>query len=135
MYKMYNYYENVKNDVENYIKENKEYFKATDLEELEEELNEQCWISDSVTGNGSGSYTFNKYEAEKNLNGNWDLLQEALEEFGCSDVNPIKKGAEWCDVTIRCYVLSQAISSLLEQMEENNDPILDEIFGCNTDED
>nr|DAI94157.1 MAG TPA: Protein of unknown function (DUF2536) [Caudoviricetes sp.] len=135
MYKMYNYYENVKNDVENYIKENKEYFKATDLEELEKELNEQCWISDSVTGNCSGSYTFNTYEAEKNLNGNWDLLQEALEEFGCSDVNPIKRGAEWCDVTIRCYVLSQAISSLLEQMEENNDPILDEIFGCNTDED
>lgn len=132
---MYNYYENVKNDVENYIKENKEYFKATDLEELEKELNDQCWINDSVTGNCSGSYTFNTYEAEKNLNGNWDLLQEALEEFGCSDVNPIKRGAEWCDVTIRCYVLSQAISSLLEQMEENNDPILDEIFGCNTDED
>lgn len=62
MYKMYNYYENVKNDVENYIKENKEYFKATDLEELEEELNEQCWISDSVTGNCSGSYTFNTNE-------------------------------------------------------------------------
>ena len=132
---MYNYYENVKNDVENYIKENKEYFKATDLEELEKELNDQCWINDSVTGNCSGSYTFNTYEAEKNLNGNWDLLQKALEEFGCSDVNPIKRGAEWCDVTIRCYVLSQAISSLLEQMEENNDPILDEIFGCNTDED
>lgn len=132
---MYNYYENVKNDVENYIKENKEYFKATDLEELEKELNDQCWINDSVTGNCSGSYTFNTYEAEKNLNGNWDLLQEALEEFGCSDVNPIKRDAEWCDVTIRCYVLSQAISSLLEQMEENNDPILDEIFGCNTDED
>lgn len=132
---MYNYYENVKNDVENYIKENKEYFKATDLEELEKELNDQCWINDSVIGNCSGSYTFNTYEAEKNLNGNWDLLQEALEEFGCSDVNPIKRGAEWCDVTIRCYVLSQAISSLLEQMEENNDPILDEIFGCNTDED
>ena len=38
---MYNYYENVKNDVENYIKENNEYFKATDLEELEEELNDR----------------------------------------------------------------------------------------------
>lgn len=132
---MYNYYENVKNDVENYIKENKEYFKATDLEELEEELNDQCWSSDSVTGNASGSYTFNTYEAEKNLNGNWDLLQEVLEEFGYSDVNPIKKGAEWCDVTIRCYVLGQAISALLEQMEENNDPILEEIFTRNSDED
>lgn len=132
---MYDYYENVKDDVENYIKENKEFFKATDLEELEEELNNQCWDSDSVTGNASGSYTFNTYEAEENICGNWDLLQEALEEFGCSDVNPIEKGAEWCDVTIRCYVLSQAISSLLEQMEENKDPILDEIFNNDTGED
>lgn len=132
---MYDYYENVKDDVENYINENKEYFKATDLEELEEELNDQCWDCDSVTGNASGSYTFNTYKAEENLNGNWDLLQEALEEFGCSDINPIKKGAEWCDVIIRCYILSQAISSLLEQMEENEDPILEEIFTRNSDED
>ena len=132
---MYDYYENVKDDVENYINENKEYFKATDLEELEEELNNQCWDSDSVTGNGSGSYTFNTYEAEENLVGNWDLLLEALEEFGDSEINPIEKGSEWCDVTIRCYVLSQSISALLEQMEENNDPILDEIFTRNSDED
>ena len=132
---MYDYYENVKDDVENYIKENKEYFKATDLEELEEELNEKCWDSDNVTGNASGSYTFNTYEAEENLNGNWDLWLEALEEFACSEINPIEKGAEWCDVTIRCYVLSQAISALLEQMEENNDPILYEIFTRNSDED
>lgn len=132
---MYDYYENVKDDVENYINENKEYFKATDLEELEEELNEKCWISDSVTGNGSGSYTFNTWQAEENLVGNWDLLLEALEEFGDSEINPIEKGAEWCDVTIRCYVLNQAISALLEQMEENNDPILEEIFTCNSDED
>lgn len=132
---MYDYYENVKDDVENYIKENKEYFKATDVEELEEELNDQCWNSDSVTGNASGNYTFDTYKAEENLNGNWDLLLEALEEFGYFDVNPIKKGAEWCDVIIRCYVLSQAISSLLEQMIENKDPILDEIFSRNSDED
>lgn len=88
---MYDYYENVKDDVENYINENKEYFKATNLEELEEELNDQCWDCDSVTGNASGSYTFNTYKAAENLNGNWDLLQEALEEFGCSDINRLKK--------------------------------------------
>ena len=101
---MYDYYENVKDDVENYINENKEYFKATDLEELEEELNDECWISDSVTGNGSGSYTFNTIQAEENLVGNWDLLLEALENFGQADINPIEKGAEWCDVTMRCYL-------------------------------
>lgn len=132
---MYDYYENVKNDVENYINENKDYFKATDLEEFEEELNEKCWDCDSVTGNASGSYTFNTYKAEENLNGNWGLLQEASDYKKGFRLNPIKKGAEWCDVTIRCYVLGQAISALLEQMEENNDPILEEIFTHNSDED
>lgn len=71
---MYNYYENVTDDVGNYIIENKEYLEATNLEKLEEELNEKCWDSDSVTGNASGSYTFNTYKAEENLNGNWDLI-------------------------------------------------------------
>lgn len=126
---MYNYYENVTDDVENYIIENKEYLEATNLEELEEELNEKCWDSDSVTGNASGSYTFNTYEAEENLNGNWDLLLEALEEFGYSDVNPIKKGAEWCDIIIRLYVLPQAISTVLEQIDKNE---LERIFSRNS---
>ena len=131
---MYNYYENVKADVEDYINENKEYFKATDLEELEEELNNQCWDSDSVTGNGSGSYTFNAIQAEENLVGNWDLLLEALENFGQADINPIEKGAEWCDVTIRCYLLSSAISDVLEEMSNNNSSILEEIFSNNLEE-
>ena len=129
------YYENVKDDVENYINENKEYFKATDLEELEEELNDECWISDSVTGNGSGSYTFNTYEAEENLVGNWDLLLEALENFGQADINAIEKGAEWCDVTIRCYLLSSAIDDVLEEMNSENNTVLEEIFNRNSDED
>ena len=132
---MYNYYENLKADVENYISENKEYFKATDLEELEEELNDECWISDSVTGNGSGSYTFNTLQAEENLVGNWDLLLEALENFGQADINPIEKGAEWCDVTIRCYLLSSAIDDVLEEMNSENNTVLEEIFNRNSDED
>ena len=131
---MYNYYENVKADVEDYINENKEYFKATDLEELEEELNNQCWTSDSVTGNASGSYYCNSWKAEEALAHNWDLLLESLENFGQTDINPIEKGAEWCDVTIRCYLLSSAISDVLEEMNDNNNPILEEIFSNNLEE-
>lgn len=84
---------------------------------LEEHLNDVLWINDSVTGNASGSYTFNTYKAEEYLAHNWDLLEEALDEWGY-DENPIKKGAEWCDVTIRCYLLSQAIAEALEELEE-----------------
>ena len=32
-----------------------------------EDFRESCWIDDGVTGNGSGSYTFNRYEAEENV--------------------------------------------------------------------
>ena len=115
---MYNYLESVKNDVRNYIEENinlKDYTQ----EELEEELNEDLFCEDSVTGNGSGSYTFNTYEAEENLCHNMDLLQEALEEFG-SGIEYLEKGAETCDVTIRCYLLGQAISEVLEEYSEED---------------
>lgn len=125
---MYNYKESVTQDIIEYIEENVDYIKASDKEELEEELDQELWITDSVTGNASGSYTFNTYEAEENLNGNWDLLSEALEDFGCEDINPVKKGAEWCDVTIRCYLLRTCIAEAIDEIDEE---ILDEIFTRN----
>lgn len=71
---MYDYRENVKQDVLEYIEENAGYLKASNKDELEEELYDSLWTTDSVTGNASGSYTFNTYKAEENLNGNWGLL-------------------------------------------------------------
>ena len=111
----YNYYQAVKEDVLNYIKENEIVITEENSEEVEGQLNEDCWISDSVTGNASGSYTFNTWQAEENLCHNWDLLAEALQEFGC-DINFIERGAEACDVTIRCYLLSQCIASAIDEI-------------------
>ena len=61
----YDYLEAVTEDVKQYIKD------EIDLEEwkddrdgLEEYLNDHCWISDSVTGNASGSYYCNTWRAE-----------------------------------------------------------------------
>ena len=114
----YNYYEAVKDDVMKYIENEIDFAEFDSLEELEEKLNDDLWTVDSVTGNASGSYTFNTYEAEENISHNWDLLAEALEEFG-SDENPISKGAEWCDVTIRCYLLAPTITEVLEELEND----------------
>jgi hypothetical protein len=80
-----------------------------------DEVYDAMWISDSVTGNASGSYTFNTWQAEENLCHNYDLLDEALNEFGCSNENILEKGAEWCDVTIRCYLLGQMVSEFIEE--------------------
>lgn len=113
----YNYFSAVKEDVKNYIQGNEIKVYSSNREEIEEQLNEDLWVEDSVTGNASGSYTFSTWQAEENLCHNWELLAEAMAEFGCSDENVIDKGAEWADVTIRCYLLAQAIAEALDEVE------------------
>lgn len=118
--KTYDYLENVKEDVRNYIEENKIVVTSSNREEVEQELNDTLFVNDSVTGNASGSYTFSAWQAEENLCHNFELLMEALTEFGC-DLSYLEKGAEACDVTIRCYLLGQAISKVLDEIEIENE--------------
>lgn len=114
----YNYLEAVTEDVKTYIDNEITLTDYTDRDELEKYLNDTLFIEDSVTGNASGSYTFSTYQAEEYLCHNWDLLSDALEEFG-GDIDILRQGAEACDVTIRCYLLGQAISEVLDEMEED----------------
>ena len=67
----YEYYKNVREDIKQRLNEWLDFNKINDF-----------FNSDSVTGNGSGSYTFNSWAAEENLCHNMDLLKEALNEFG-----------------------------------------------------
>lgn len=118
--KTYDYLENVKEDVRNYIEENKIVVTSSNREEVEQELNDTLFVNDRVTGNASGSYTFSTWQAEENLCHNFELLTEALNEF-CCDLSYLEKGAEACDVTIRCYLLGQAISEVLDEIEIENE--------------
>lgn len=121
---MYDYKEAVKEDIKDYIREN---YSADEIREnletsaarsyLERKLNDILWIEDSVTGNASGSYTFNTWQAEENLCHNMDLLEEACNEFGQDVGEAVERGAEYCDVTIRCYLLSGAIYEALDELE------------------
>ena len=115
----YDYREAIKNDIMDYIDDNIDFRDFEDLDELVEQLNDDLFIEDSVTGNASGSYTFNAYEVEENISHNLDLLGEALEEFGCGADYLINHGAEACDVTIRCYLLSECIAEVIEEIEED----------------
>ena len=114
----YDYLEEVTNDVRDYISNEINFKDFDSLDDLREYLNDELWTVDSVTGNGSGSYTFNAYYAEENLCHNWDLLEEACNEFCCLD-EAISKGPEYCDVTIRCYLLGQAIEKVLQEIEDD----------------
>ena len=116
----YDYLKNIKEDVKTYIEENKENenYNFNNKEELKDLLYDDLWVDDSVTGNGSGSYYCNSYKAREALNGNEDLLVNALEEFG-NDAESYKRSLtdpEFADVTIRCYLLGQAIDEVLEEL-------------------
>lgn len=121
----YNYLESMKEDVKEYITNNAE-LDMDDLvynrSELEEKLNDDLWINDSVTGNASGSYTFNSYKAKEYVLDNMNLLEDMCNEFGI-DAETIgkkflKEEWEWMDVSIRCYLLGSAISETLDDIEE-----------------
>ena len=114
----YNYMENVTADAKAAILENMDMWEWHNREELEENANDWLWTADEVTGNASGSYTFNTWKAEENLCHNMDELEDACNEFGQDVGKAVKQGAEYCDVTIRCYLLGQAISAAIDELEE-----------------
>ena len=123
----YNYFEAVCADVREWIADNADGVKVTaeNRDELAERWHDEMWTADSVTGNGSGSYTFSTWQAEENLCHNLDLLREACDEF-CSDVRECMDSAETADVTIRCYLLPQAIAQVLDELETDEDEDEDE---------
>lgn len=117
----YDYMAAVCDDVRAYIEDNGITVTSDTRAELEEQLHDECRTADSVTGNGSGSYTFNTWQAEENICHNLDLLAKACEEFGSDAAKMLADGAEACDVTIRCYLLAQAISTVLDELEEEEE--------------
>lgn len=116
MSEKYDYMAAVEDDIRNYLGENNIVITSENKEEMFEELSERLWVCDSVTGNASGSYTFSTWKAEEYLCHNFDLLAEACEEFG-SKIDVLKDGAEACDVTIRCYLLSECLNNVLDDVE------------------
>lgn len=128
----YNYYEAMKANIKQYLEDEFErcYSDVDSLEELSEKLYDDLWTDDSITGNGSGSYTFNSLEAKEYVLDNMDLCKEALESF-CTPAEELgnrflNEDWEWLDVTIRCYILGSVISELLEDAEEDFEKWLEE---------
>lgn len=111
----YDYEEAVFNDAKEAILEYINFHKdegdlPDDIEDMRDDLHDVLWTEDSVTGNGSGSYTFSRIMAELYLIGNSDLYEQALEEFGGKfEVEPENR-----DIAIRGYLLGDAIDKALE---------------------
>jgi hypothetical protein len=96
-----------------------------DREGLEEKLNDDLFCEDSVTGNASGSYFCNAYRAKEAFMNDpkaEDYFAECCADFGMDAAEVgrhfIRGDYEYFDVTIRCYLLGQAIAEVLDELEE-----------------
>lgn len=129
----YNYLEELKSDVKNYIKEvASDYMDCEDMDELRDSLYDNLWDEDSVTGNGSGSYTFNREKAKEYVSDNMDLMVEAYKDLDSIEslVDDLEAlDFETIDVTIRCYLLSQALDKVLEDEDFLKKVGIDKAFG------
>ena len=129
----YNYLEELKSDVRNYIKEvASDYMDCEDRDELRDSLYDNLWNEDSVTGNGSGSYTFNREKAKEYVSDNLDLMVEAYKDLDSIEslVDDLEAlDFETIDVTIRCYLLSQALDEVLEDGDFLKKVGIDKAFG------
>ena len=117
----YNYREHLKADVVDSL----DMFvphSYDDVEEFRVHLDERLWVEDSVTGNGSGSYTFSREDAKANVLANLDLLHEAMEDFEVTDEEIGKRFMaddwEWFDVIIRCFLLSGVCEEVAEEYKD-----------------
>lgn len=129
----YNYLEELKSDVKNYINEvASDYMDCEDMDELRDSLYDNLWDEDSVTGNGSGSYTFNREKAKEYVSDNMDLMVEAYKDLDSIEslVDDLEAlDFETIDVTIRCYLLSQALDEVLEDEDFLKKVGIDKAFG------
>ena len=120
----YDYHQAILEDVIEYIRDEVDASEYEDRDALEEALNDELWTVDSVTGNGSGSYTFDRAKAREYVTGNLDLVQEMASDF-CIDAAELGKHFmeddwEWFDVSIRCNLLGWAIGYALDWLESDD---------------
>lgn len=113
---MYDYREAMKENIMIYIEEN-DIDLSADAEELCEQLCDELWAVDSVTGNGSKSGYADADVLWEYLKDNRVLFVEAATELD-SSLNEFATNPVAADATIRCYLLSQVICEVVEDLKK-----------------
>lgn len=113
----YDYEDAVRSDLRTFLHERIDYagWKSDEIRAHRDELYDDAFIDDSVTGNASGSYTYNTWQAEEYLCHNFDLIEEMEEEFG-EVSNDKRYNPETLDVCIRCMMLGRVFENVLEEV-------------------
>lgn len=126
----YDYPAAVKNDVLAYIKMYNMVTPQTLRGQLYDDLMDALYHEPPVTGTEAAPYFNDRVDAAAALAFNWDLLAEALSNDRPEqwidgwnkpfwDYNPIDEGEQWCDMVIRCYLLSSAIDDAIKEVLPN----------------
>ena len=123
---MYNYKEQIRADVKEWIEDNKEQIEGLDRHDAFEVVYDSCWVDDSVTGNASGSYTFSRWEARQNFFNDEDseeYIDQMIEDgFTCREsVGRAVQESQWelLDVSIRCWLLCDAVTDVLDEIYDD----------------
>ena len=117
------YNEELENDIKDAISIE---FEESEIEEMsEDDFRNQIELldlynRDDVTGNASGSYTFNAWEAEENICHMWDEIQDMIDE-GFITIDSFQYRAEGIDVALRCYFLNEALENVISEYGEKYD--------------
>ena len=120
----YDYEKAVKEDALEALEGYDEAKEIEDVDDLVEFIDEHLWTDDSVTGNASGSYTFDTSKAKEYVLDNMDLLKDAIDNYDDDYSNVGEKflNEEWeyFDVTIRCYILTQIERDIAEEFRKSH---------------
>lgn len=130
----YDYRQAVLNDVRDWLEECGCEYADRNWHVKYDDVYDDVFNENNVTGNGRGSYTLNAWKAEENLCHNLDLLKEAVEETG-GDFAKVLDCAETADVTIRCYLLADVLTEALAEYNAKHERIVDEDDCSSRDED
>ena len=108
----YDYKDEMKADIKRYVDGN--------TYESREELEDELWIADDVTGNGSGSYWMNREKAREALHGDSNADQYAkdlIREYGLDAKTIVDHldDPEYWDVSIRCWLLGDVLAGMSDE--------------------
>ena len=114
----YSYKEELRKDIMDYVEENGIDIVHGDSDDIREQLYDDLFTEDSVTGNASGSYFCNAWKAREAVFGDEnaeDYIRELISDYGLDAGTIAEHFMDWeyWDVSIRCYLLGEVIDDIL----------------------
>ena len=111
----YDYRQAIEDDIREYLQDHE----GRSYDDLRDDL----FTEDSVTGNASGSYWCNAYKAKECVLGDpnaEDYIRELISEYGMDAETIAEHFMDWeyWDVSIRCYLLDGILGEVLDELQE-----------------